>query len=358
MIPENLVKATLREISWDTNQDVVDGSHFVQVQFNPESLKVTFSNQNASGDQRGGSAIQYVGAGTTKLSFDLWFDVTSSHHGGGEATEDVRELTNQVLFFMTPQKQPPGPEGEDRYLPPGVRFQWGRFLFEGVMDSLNETLEYFSEDGRPLRSKLSVSFSKQEIRFEEGEQQGGSALGTSAAPGGSNQQAAAGDTLQGLAGANWPSIAAANGIENPLDLAAGAVVDLSAGISLDAGLSAGASFDASLSAGASLGGGLRAGVSGGAGIGGGLGGGAGAGIGGGLSAGVGGGLGGGVSGGIGGGAGLSGGIGGSAEIGGSLGVGGQASLGAGVGAGASLGGGAASSASASAGASFDNKLRR
>lgn len=351
MIPENLVKATLREISWDANQDVVDGAHSLQVQFNPESLKVTFSNQNASGDQRGGSAIQYVGAGTTKLSFDLWFDVTSSHHGGGEATEDVRELTNQVLFFMTPQQQPPGPEGEERYLPPGVRFQWGRFLFEGVMDSLDETLEYFSEDGRPLRSKLSVALSKQEIRFEEGQQQGGSALGTAAAPSSGNQQAAAGDTVQGLAGDNWPSVAAANGIENPLDLAAGAVVDLNAGISLEGGLSAGASFDASLSAGASLGGGLRAGVAGGAGAGGG--------IGGGIGASAGGGIGGGLSGGVG----LSGGIGGSAEIGGSLGGGGQLGLDAGAGGGVSVGGGAtvggaAASASASASASFDNKLRR
>jgi len=364
MIPENLEKATLREISWDGNQDPVDGEHTVQVQFNPESLKVALTNQNASGDQRGGSAIQYVGAGTSKLSFDLWFDAT------GSPGADVRDLTNEVIFFMTPKAT----DQEDKFIPPGVRFSWGSFLFEGIMDSLNEDLEYFSEDGRPLRAKLSISMSRQEIRYEEGRQQGGSGLGTSASSG-SNRQAQDGDTVPDLAGPDWPAVAAANGIENPLDLEAGAILDLSAGLSLDAGLSvgagvsvgasldvglsAGASFDAGLSAGASLGGGLRAGVSGGAGIGGGLGGGlgAGAGIGGGISGGL--DVGAGLSGGVGldVGAGLSGGVGLSAGGSGGLGAGLDGGLSAGASASASFGG-AASSAAASASASFDQKLRR
>ncbi len=340
MIPENLAKATLKEISWDSNQDPVDGDHLVEVQFNPESLKLALSNQNASGDQRGGSAIQYVGAGTSKLSFDLWFDATEADG------LDVRDLTNQVVFFMTPQST----DQEDKFIPPGVRFSWGSFLFEGIMDSLSEDLEFFSEDGRPLRAKLAIAMSRQEIRFEEGRQQGGSGLGTTAASG-SNQQATDGNSVPDLTGDDWAPIAAANGIENPLDLGAGAVVDLSAGASLDAGLSigagvsAGASLDAGLSAGASfnagagasLGGGLRAGASAGAGIGGGLGGGVSGGfgtdIGGDLSAGF-----------------------GVAE---SSGFGVDAGAGATSTAGASAGfGGAAASASASASASFDRKIRR
>lgn len=366
MIPENLTKAILREISWDSNQNPVDGNHSVEVQFNPESLKLALSNQNASGDQRGGSAIQYVGAGTSKLSFDLWFDTT------GSPGQDVRDLTNKVIFFMTPKAS--GQEG--KFIPPGVRFLWGTFLFEGIMDSLNEDLEYFSEDGRPLRAKLSISMSRQEIRFEEGSQQGGSGLGTTAASGG-KQQAQDGDTVPDLAGDDWPAVAAANGIENPLDLAPGALLDLnpaaslnlglSAGASLGAGLSAGASFSAGFSAGASLGGGLRAGVAGGANLGAGIGGGlsasAGAGIGGGIGAGA--SLGGGfnagasLSGGFSAGSGLGGGVNSGASLGGGVGAG--IGLSGGVSAGASAGasfGGAAASASAAANASFDRKLRR
>jgi len=271
VIPENLEKANLQEITWDTNQDPIDGDHSVVVQFNPESLKLALSNKNASGDQRGGSAIQYVGAGTSKLSFDLWFDATGSPDG------DVRSLTNEVIFFMTPQST----NEEDKFIPPGLRFSWGSFLFEGIMDSLGEDLEYFSEDGRPLRAKLAISMSRQEIRYESGRQQGGSGLGTTASSG-SAPQAAAGNSVPDLAGENWAPIAAANGIENPLDLSAGQSLDLTAGlnasaglsvgagVSLDAtvnaGLSAGASFESSASVGASLGAGLRSAAVGGAGI--------------------------------------------------------------------------------------------
>ena len=68
--PIKLLKAELREISWDDQQQVQEGDpeKTVQVQFNPETLKVNFSNQKAGGDQRGGSAVQFVGAGSTKLS--------------------------------------------------------------------------------------------------------------------------------------------------------------------------------------------------------------------------------------------------------------------------------------------------
>lgn len=309
MIPENLEKASLTEISWDDN-DPVEGDHVVQVQFNPESLKLALTNQNASGDQRGGAAIQYIGSGTSKLSFDLWFDVTS---GSGR---DVRDLTNEVVFFMTATTR--NQQGE--FIPPGVRFLWGSFLFEGIMDSLNEDLEYFSEDGRPLRAKLAISLSRQEIRYEAGRQQSGSGVGSNVASR-NNQQVQDGRSVSDVAGKNWAPVAAANGIENPLDLAAGTILDLSANASIGASLSAGASFSGGLSASASLGGGLRAGASGG--------------------------ISGGINGGIG--AGISGGISANTGIGGGMNI---------VASSTARFGGAAASASVAAGASFDAKLRR
>src|SRR3712207_1285983 len=78
----------------------------VAVQFNPETLKVSFANQvvpptNQSGDQRDTSNIQYVGKGTTKLSVQLWFDITALPEGGNSPT-DVRVLTKKVAYFITP----------------------------------------------------------------------------------------------------------------------------------------------------------------------------------------------------------------------------------------------------------------
>jgi hypothetical protein len=371
MIPaKNLAKALLRDISWDSNQNPVEGDHVVTVQFNPESLKLARTNRSASGDQRGGSSIQHVGTGTTTLSFDLWFDETGTPGG------DVRDDTEKVVFFITPSDSSCRNESGRRneFVPPGVRFSWGSFLFEGVMESLNEDLEYFSEDGRPLRAKLAIVLKRQESRYEAGQQQGGSGLGTRAGDN-CNRQAREGDSVPDLAGDDWPAVAAANGIEDPLALEPGAILDLGAGTSfgeglsvgagavlsgsLDVGLSAGASFSAGLTAGASasLGGGLRAGVTGGAGLG------AGAGLGGGVGGGIGGGgaIGGGVSGGFsaGGGAGLGAGasLTGSAALSGGAGLSGSAMLDTGVGASADFGG-AAASASASASASFDRRVRR
>jgi hypothetical protein len=218
--PTNLSKAELREIKWTQNRQVQVINHpekTVVVQFNPESLKVAFANQNAGGDQRGGSAVQFVGAGTTKLSMELWFDATLPLADGSMAEQgDVRKLTENVAYFIKPKKK----VGAKKWKPAGVRFLWGSFMFDGVMDSMDETLEYFSEDGVPLRASVSINISSQMIQFQFGEQQ---PTGTENQSGLAGQQALEpareGDTMQQIAGrAGRPGahkeMARANNIEN------------------------------------------------------------------------------------------------------------------------------------------------
>ena len=229
--PPQLIKAELREIRYDNSQQAeeINPDQTVKVQFNPESLKVNFANQKAGGDQRGGSAVQFVGAGTTKLSLDLWFDAARPLADGSlEANGDVRRLTQKVAYFITPVKA----EGEeDKWIPPSVRFLWGTFLFDGVMDSMNESLEYFGADGKPLRAKVSIGLSRQEIQFQFGDQQS-PGLPSSSAPGTRpQQQARQGDTLQGMAGRSgkpeaWKIVATANGIENPRQVPLGTLIDI------------------------------------------------------------------------------------------------------------------------------------
>jgi hypothetical protein len=209
------------------------------VQFNPETLRVTYANQLSqpggggkregagapSGDQAGGAARQFLGTSTTKLSMTLWFDVTGMR--GGEAA-DATKLTAPVRYFITPRAL-----GKDKeLLPPNVRFEWGSFFFDGTFDSLEESFEYFSDDGRPLRAQLSLTMSRQEIKLDYTQEGAGFAAGS---PGqGPLSTAVSGATLQGLAagaggsGAGWQAIAAANGIEDPLRLAPGQLIDLNA----------------------------------------------------------------------------------------------------------------------------------
>ena len=149
-----------------TSENEINRENWTVVQFNPETLKVSFANQIATptgaGDQNGTPARQFVGAGTTKLSLQLWFDVNAplsddAGSGTGQAVDDVRKLTQKVAFFITPQ-----PEGT-QFVPPAVRFLWGSFQFDGLMDSLEESLEFFSSDGKPWRASMSLSLSQQKI---------------------------------------------------------------------------------------------------------------------------------------------------------------------------------------------------
>jgi hypothetical protein len=219
--PARISRAKLQAIrlaDGDAPSEVVDEDKTVEVQFNPESLKVTYSNTVSNDDQAGGSAIQHVTKSSTTLTVDLWFDATRL-----TGVQDVREKTNQVKDFFTPVEQDGG------LAPPAVRFLWGSFLFEGVMSSLDETLEFFSAAGNPLRAQLSLSIVSQDLQSHifTGDDDG--------APGTRPQRPAAeGEGLQQLLGrdgdpSGWQDVAAANGIENPRFLQPGSFVDPAAG---------------------------------------------------------------------------------------------------------------------------------
>ena len=233
-----LVKATLTELDQKFEEEK-SGGQKVEVQFNPETLKVTFANaivQPQGGDQSSGnSGRQFVGAGTTKLALTLWFDVTAMEK---DPVDDVRRLTSKVVYFMTPQKSDADPK---KLSPPGVQFQWGSFLFKGVVEGLDESLEYFSPDGKPLRASMTLTLSQQKIletKFD-GDGQVGQRPFKAAKQNESLQKMAA---KQGKD--DWQSIAAANGIEDPLRMAAGSLVDLN----ISASVGIGGSFDISVGA--------------------------------------------------------------------------------------------------------------
>jgi hypothetical protein len=219
-----------------------------------------------------------VGQGTTKLSLELWFDVTLPlPSGADDPAGDVRNLTKEVAYFMTPQEVTK--KGKKGLVPPGVQFQWGTFLFKGTVDSVEETLELFSEDGKPLRAGVQLSLSKQDLKFEFGTagatppgggQGDGGGLG-GGPPAGTQPlaMAKAGDTIQGLSASagigDWKAAAIANGIENPRLVSPGALINVSGSISgsgaASLGLTGATSVSVSASGGVSIGGGFTGGAS-------------------------------------------------------------------------------------------------
>jgi hypothetical protein len=224
-----LAKAQLHELDSEFDKEINPDKNCV-VQFNPESLKVSFANQvvppTGAGDQKGTPAFQFVGAGSTKLSLQLWFDVTAMPEP--KPDDDVRKYTQKVAYFITPQPK------DKQFVPPAVRFQWGSFKFDGIMESLEESLEFFSNDGRPLRASMTMNLSQQKItEFKflptagPGNKVQAGTRELTKAPAGANVPALA-DSLG--KGDIWQLIAAANNIENPRLLEPGQLLDMSASL--------------------------------------------------------------------------------------------------------------------------------
>jgi len=243
-----LSKARLIELNQQFT-DIKSGGKNIPVQFNPETLKITYANQLVEpkgGNKAAGTAgRQFVGEGTTKLALQLWFDVTAFPPGDAP-TDDVRRLTQHVVFFMTPQTSDSDPAMK---APPGVRFQWGTFAFDGMVDGMEESLEYFSQEGKPLRASMTLTLSKQKILARD---PSNGAKDLPFRPGHVPLKVAKqGDSLQRMADASgkqdWQSIASANGIEDPLRISPGQFVNLNASVGAGsvASIGAGATpFDA------------------------------------------------------------------------------------------------------------------
>jgi hypothetical protein len=119
-----------------------DTSKKVTAQYNPNQLQYTITNTAARGS--GTQRVQKVDESSAKLTVELVFDTT--HNG-----DDVRTLTEKVAQLMKPDAK--------SKVPPKVDVSWGAFKFTGIFDSYKETIDYFSEDGVPLRATVSVSLS-------------------------------------------------------------------------------------------------------------------------------------------------------------------------------------------------------
>jgi phage tail-like protein len=91
----------------------LEGGSEVAVQLNPERVQLVH------------------GTPESRLAAELWF----------ESTRDVRALTEPVAALVSA---------------PAVRIQWGPLRFDGRLESVEETLDLFAPDGRPLRARLAL----------------------------------------------------------------------------------------------------------------------------------------------------------------------------------------------------------
>lgn len=264
-----LEKAKLQEVSADSNETPVGDP--VEVQFNPNSLKLTLKNAVEGGRARGRQRRQQTGTSSTTLSMDLIFDSadeTEAAPGGPPRPVSVRKKTAMLEKYVVPKT-----DGSET--PPRMRFEWKELILSGIVEGLDIDFELFAPDGTPLRAKTKLTIKEQDPKYQYLESGPGARDNAAAnrraatpgagtndappAPGGGDTAGASGErSIRALEGETPPELAA----RISLDPAAwrGLDLDLGGALSLTAGLEVGFSAGLSLSAGIGVSAGFSAGI--------------------------------------------------------------------------------------------------
>jgi Contractile injection system tube protein len=225
--PPQLTKATLTALP---------KGQPLTVHFNPASL--VYSVENSVAQQSGGpNKVQYVAQFSGKLSMDLQFDTT-------DTGSDVRTVTNKVAALMqatgtaqaaAANAAPPtangAPQSAPPKAPPVLKFAWGSYSFQGIMDSFKETIDFFSADGIALRALVSIALSQQDLVFDDSNNTSPPASSGSKVPSSSSDSALSLATRGGD-----PSAARQLGADNGLDslrFTGGATLQVNAGVQLN-----------------------------------------------------------------------------------------------------------------------------
>lgn len=105
------------------------------------------SRQNIYAEQSipglSGAPIQFVRGQPKILSVTMYFDARNEDR-------DVRDLTDDIARLM---KVDP-----DAHAPPVLRFEWEGVSLPCVLESASEEIVSLSQNGRPARAKMNVTF--------------------------------------------------------------------------------------------------------------------------------------------------------------------------------------------------------
>lgn len=202
----DLQKATITNTS--------DPSKKVTCMFNPSEYTVSKTNQfKATKKDQGSSAhIDLTQLGPRTLKLNLMFDTY-------ESGEDVNTKTQNLWGFMDRKE-----DGSKE--PVEVEFKWSVFSFKAYITNINQQYTLFTQNGKPVRAKVDVSFTeyKQEPPPQNPTSGGG--------PPDRLWTVIEGDRLDLIAykvyndATEWRRIAERNRITDPLRLRAGQILEI------------------------------------------------------------------------------------------------------------------------------------
>jgi hypothetical protein len=237
----------------------------VPLDFNPETLTLkTSAGQSRDRSRQGRQQVQNVGASSATLSFEATFDSTRPRDGEDgrapieEEELDVRLRTRPLALLIQAAESEQGSGGNSQPAPKRVQFRWGSIIFNGLITQYQETFDYFSPGGVPLRSKVQITLTEQEFRYEIDSQERARAQ-SAASPSPNSMRdaasAAGADSLFDLGSGGFSlGLSAGFSASFSAGFSAGFSAEFSAGFSADISLQAelGLSVDVGLSAGAGV----------------------------------------------------------------------------------------------------------
>lgn len=205
------------------NDDKPDLDNAIEVQFNPTSLRVGLSNSLNTGDQQNSDkAAQYVSSSSSSLSIELIFDTSlPDEYVEQQDSQDVRLLTREIAErFMKPGELLEE-DSENRQTPSRCLFQWGAFEFVGILEKFDETLDFFSPEGIPLRATVALTLKESEYQFRNRKADRADQAMPTISKTGNSDQPGGGENVRPVKGGsddgkgNWRDTALYNGVENP-----------------------------------------------------------------------------------------------------------------------------------------------
>jgi contractile injection system tube protein/LysM domain-containing protein len=183
-----------------------------EVQFNPEEYSLNKDNNFASQTIPGLSSpiLQFVNGNLRTLEIELFFDTVDQQ-------TDVRDQSNRVVDLLKIDS--------DSHAPPILRFVWGSLDFTCVLARANQKFTRFMSDGRPVRARVTVSFSE----FIDAEREA-KEVNRQTADFSKFHIVVQDETLSAIANTfyhdplTWRPIAIANGIDDPRSIVPGQVL--------------------------------------------------------------------------------------------------------------------------------------
>ncbi|MEO8539204.1 MAG: peptidoglycan-binding protein [bacterium] len=210
-----LVKATLRNV--DTNKAV-------SCMFNPTDYTFSKSVTWAQQTERGANVptLEFTGGEAAALTLKLLFDTS-------DTGEDVRAKYTNDLWDLAMVNKAKIDSTTNKGRPPKCIFEWGSaWSFEAVVTSISTNFTMFLEDGTPTRASVDISLkqAKDPGRFPAQNPTSGGVAGHK------RRVVQQSETLDLIASqeygnaSDWRHIAEANGIEDPMRVRAGMVLNL------------------------------------------------------------------------------------------------------------------------------------